>query len=79
MSTGARASFADDLVAFTARLDGLHTDQDLDNLSDALRTALEERELNDMCISCLINDTERARVLLEAFNKVRSATMVSRE
>jgi len=79
LSTGAQASFTGDLVTFTARLDGLRKDQIPDYLSKALRAAFEERELHDVYISSLREDQERVKVLLEVFDKVRSAATVSRE
>ena len=62
----------DDFTIFTARLDGLRTDQDPDDLSNALRAAFKEPELYDWYISSLEEDTERAKALLEVFDKVRS-------
>ena len=72
MSTGARPSSIDELNTFTARLDGLRVDQDPDDLSNALRAAFEKPELYDLYISSLVGDTERAKTLLEVFDKVRS-------
>ena len=72
MSRGAQPSSIDDLAAFTARLDGLHVDQNPENLSNALRAAFREHELYDRYISSIVEDTERAKALLEVFDKVRS-------
>ena len=72
MSTGAQPSSINDLATFTIRLDGLRANQNPDDLSNALRAAFKERELYNMYISSLIRDPERARVLLEVFDKVGS-------
>ena len=72
MSTGRQPSLIDDLTAFTTRLDGLHVDQNPDDLSDALRTAFKQRELYDSYVSSLVGDIGRAMALLEVFDKVRS-------
>ena len=70
MSTGVPS--IDDLIAFAARLDALRADQDPEDLSDALRTALKERQLYDVYFSFLLGGMERAKVLLDVFDKVRS-------
>ena len=57
-----------------ALLDGLSADQDPDDLSNALRAAIEEREQYDVYISSLMGDTKRVKALLEVFDKVRSVT-----
>lgn len=67
MSTG---SLIADLTALTARLDGLSTDQNPEDLSSALRAAFEERELYNLYISFLAADKKRAKALLEVFDKV---------
>lgn len=72
MSTGGQSSRIDDLAAFTAKLDGLRADQDPDDLSIALRAAFKRRKLYDSYVSTIVKDTERAKVLLEAFDKVCS-------
>ena len=72
MSAGAPHSPIYDLTAFTARLDGLRMDQNPDDLSNALRAAFEQHELYDSYILSLIEVPERAMVLLEVFDKVRS-------
>ena len=72
MSTGAQPSSINDLDAFTAQLDELRVDQDPGDLSNALRAAFKEPELYDRYISSLVWDTERTKVLLEVFDKVRS-------
>jgi len=74
VSTGAQPSSIGDLAAFTARLNGLRVDQDSDDLSNALRAAFKEHELYNLYISSLVGDTERAKTLLEVFDKVRAAT-----
>ena len=61
------------LAAFTARLDGLCTDQSPEELSNALRAAFKERELYNFYAFSLVRDIERAKVLLEVFDKVRPA------
>ena len=63
-----------DLTAFTARLDGLRADQNPDDLSNSLRAAFEDRELYNLCLSFLVADEKRAKILLEVFDKVRSDT-----
>ena len=72
MSTRAQPSSINDLAAFTSRLDGLRLDQDPNDLSDTLRAAFKQPELYDRYISSLVGDTERAKALLEVFDKVRS-------
>jgi len=72
MSTAAQPPPIDDYTIFIARLDGLRVDQDPDDLSNALRAAFNEPELSDRYISSLGKDTERAKALLEVFDKVRS-------
>ena len=72
MSTEVRPSLVDGLTAFTTRLDGLRADQNPDDLSDVLRAAFKQRRLYDAYISSLIGDPERARTLLEVFDKVCS-------
>ena len=72
MSTGTQLSSIDDITTFTARLDGLRVDQDPDDLSNALRAAFKEQELYSQYISSLMEDTERAKALLEIFDKVCS-------
>lgn len=72
MSTEARTSLIDDLAAFTARLDGLRPDQHPDDLSSNLRVAFQQRELYDTHTSFLAKDVQRAKALLEVFDKVRS-------
>ena len=59
-----------------ALLDGLSADQDPDDLSNALRAAFKEREQYDVYVSSVLTDTERAKALLEVFDKVRSATYI---
>jgi hypothetical protein len=44
------------------------------DLSNALWAAFKQRELYNLYISSLAGDTERAKGLLEVFDKVRSAT-----
>ena len=73
MSTGV-PSPVDDLSAFTARLDGLHADQTPDDLSHALRNALDRHALYSRYIFSLVGDVERAKALLEIFDKVRTVT-----
>ena len=72
MSTEARTSLIDDLAAFTARLDALRPDQHPDDLSSNLRVAFQQRELYDAHTSFLVKDVQRAKALLEVFDKVRS-------
>ena len=66
MSTG--VPLVDDLATFKARLDGLCTGQNPDDRSNALQAAFEEPGLYDAYVSSL--DAERARELLEVFDKV---------
>ena len=73
MSIGARSLSMDDLTTFTARLDGLHADQNPDDLSNTLRAAIEKHELYGAYISSLEGDTRRAEALLEVFDRVCSA------
>jgi len=70
MTTGARPSLIGDLTALTARLDGLCTSQNPEDLSSTLRTAFEERELYNLYISFPAADEKRAKALLEVFDKV---------
>ena len=71
MSTEVQHSPIDDLTAFATQLGELRADQNPDDLSNALRAAFEQRGLYDAYISSLIRDSERVRVLLEVFDKVR--------
>jgi hypothetical protein len=73
MSTEVRPSLAGDLTTFTTRLDGLRANQNPNDLSNALWAAFKQRELYNLYISSLARDTERAKGLLEVFDKVRSA------
>jgi hypothetical protein len=74
MPTEVQPPLAGDLTAFTARLDELRADQNSNDLSDALWATFKQRELYNSYISSLAGDTERAKGLLEVFDKVRSAT-----
>lgn len=77
MPTGIQPSPSDDLKTFTARLDGLRTDQSSDDLSNALRAAFKERDLYKIYVSSLGGDPRRAKALLEVFDKVRPARILS--
>ena len=77
MPTGAQSSSIDDLTTFTARLDALSPGQDPGDLSNTLRAVFKEHELYDVYVSSLVKDTERAKVLLEVFDKVRSESIFS--
>ena len=68
MSTGV-PSLADDLAAFTAKLDGLCADQDQDELVHTLRDAFNQHVLYNLYVL----NTERVKALLEVCDKVRSA------
>ena len=59
------------LAAFSARLDSLRTDQSPEDLSNALLVAFKQLELYNLYVSSLIGDMERARALLEVFDRVR--------
>ena len=61
------------LAAFTAHLDALRIDQSPEELSNVLRAAFKQRELYNFYAFSLVRDMERAKVLLEAFDKVRPA------
>ena len=63
---------SDASAAFAARLDALRTDQNPEDLSNALRAAFKERELYNLYVFSLVGDTGRAQALLEVFDKVRS-------
>ena len=58
------------LTTLTARLDGLCTDQNPEDLSKTLRIAFTKRELYRLYINFLAPDERRAKVLLEVFDKV---------
>ena len=66
-------SLVDGLAAFTTRLDGLRADQNPDELSHVLWDAFKQRVLYNLYVFSLSGDTERAKVLLEVFDNVRSA------
>lgn len=55
----------------TTRLDGLSPDQDPEYLATVLRIALADRKLYNQHLSSLIKDEERAKAMLEVFDKVR--------
>ena len=74
MSTERRSSSSDNFAAFAARLCGLSADRNPDDLSNALRAAIKERELYDAYVSSLVGDKEMTMALLEVFDKVRSVT-----
>jgi hypothetical protein len=59
------------LVALTTLLDGLRAEQDPGDLSIALRSALADRDLYNLYLASLVEDQERAKALLEVFDKVR--------
>ena len=63
---------SDASATFAARLDALRTDQNPEDLSNALRAAFKERELYNLYVFSLVGDTGRAQALLEVFDKVRS-------
>ena len=73
MSMGTQSSSVDDLTAFNTLLDGLRAYQNPDDLSHVLRAAFRQRVLYTLYVFSLVGDTERAKALLEAFDKVRSA------
>ena len=68
METGPLLS--DTLATFTARLDALRTDQNPQDLSNALLAAFKQRELYNLYVFSLVGDTGRAQALLEVFDKV---------
>ena len=72
METGPRPSLIAPLIALTAQLDGLCTDQNPESLSTALKTAFEKGDLYKLYVSFLAQDEKRARALLEVFDKVYS-------
>ena len=72
MPTEGQHSLTDSMITFATRLRGLRADQNPDDLSNVLRAAIKERELYNMYVSSLIEDTERTEALLEVFDKVRS-------
>ena len=63
---------SDASATFAARLDALCTDQNPEDLSNALRAAFKERELYNLYVFSSVGDTGRAQALLEVFDKVRS-------
>ena len=79
MLEGVQPSPVDDLVTFTAQLDRLRADQDPDDLSDALHAAFKQHKLYEEYFSSLVTDAERAKELLEVFDKVCSVRILSRE
>ena len=72
MSTGTGPLLSNALATFTTRLDALRTDQNPEDLSNALRAAFKKRELCSLYVFSLVGDTGRAQALLEVFDKVRS-------
>ena len=70
METGPRPSLIAPLIALTAQLDGLCTDQTPEELCTALKIAFEKRDLYKLYVSFLAQDEKRARALLEVFDKV---------
>jgi len=70
MPTGAQPPMTDDLTVLTARLDGLSTDQNPEDLSRALVIAFKECELYGRYLSSLVGDVNRTKALLEVFDKV---------
>ena len=56
------------LIALTVQLYRLCTDQNPEDLSTALRITLEKHNLYKTYVSFLVQDDERARVLLEVFD-----------
>ena len=61
---------SDASAAFAARLDALRTDQNPQDLSNALLAAFKQRELYNLYVFSLVGDTGRAQALLEVFDKV---------
>ena len=70
MMPGTGVSLIGGLTTLTARLDGLCTDQNPEDLSKTLRIAFTERELYKLYLSFLAADEKRAKALLEVFDKV---------
>jgi len=70
MSTGTQPPLTGDVAALTTRLDGLSTDQSPEDLSGTLGIAFEGRELYRHYLSYLEGDVDRAKALLEIFDKV---------
>ena len=70
MTTRTRPSLVGKITALTARLDGLSTDQNPEDLSSTLRTAFKERELYNLYIYFLAVNERRTKALLEVFDKV---------
>ncbi|KAF9643599.1 kinase-like protein [Thelephora ganbajun] len=73
MPTEPKASPIGDLTALTAWLDALCADQNPGDLSSALRIAFAERELYSEYLSSLAPGEERAKALLEVFDKALTA------
>lgn len=71
MQAEAKSLSIGDLVALSVRLDGLTAAQNPTILSSALKIAFTERELYDRYLSSLVVDADRAKALLEVFDKVR--------
>ena len=70
MPAGQQPLLTGDVAALTARLDGLSTDQNPEDLSGTLGIAFEGRELYKRYLSSLDGDVSRAKALLEIFDKV---------
>ena len=64
----------DDLAALAARIDALHAEQNPDDLSHVLRDAFTQDMIFKLHVLPLVGDIERAKALLEIFDKVCSAT-----
>jgi len=70
MPTGSQPLLTGDVAALTARLDGLSADQNPEDLSRTLGIVFERRELYKRYLSSLDGDVNRAKALLEVFDKV---------
>ena len=70
MATGSESLLSGALAALSARLDALRTDQNPEDLSSALRDAFKQRELYNLYVFSSVGDRERAKALLEVFDRV---------
>jgi len=75
MATEAKLSLIGDVDTLTAQLDGLCADQNVEDLCKTLRVAFTEHELYSQYLTSLVGDIERAKALLEVFDKVRRRNM----
>jgi len=75
MPMGSQPLLAGDIAALTAQLYGLSADQNPEDLSRTLGIASERHKLYKRYLSSLGGDVNRAKALLEVFDKVHSERM----